>query len=133
MRESTADYSRRGMQFVAPGPAATPGLYRLDTMLGLFESMLSSWSPQWCRIHPLSLRRASEAEMVGVLASWIVYLEPDVYVQEGNLPDEVRVKDSADGRGKFFILAPTPEEVRLSTVENLRECLVFPEEWNLLR
>lgn len=132
-RESTADKLRRGMQFVAPVPAALPGLYRQDAMLDLFEIMLSSWGPQWCRVHPLSVEEASEGETVDVLASWIVYLERDVYVQKGELPGEVRVKDSADGKGRFFILAPTPEEIRLGTVEGLRECLEFPEEWGLLR
>lgn len=122
----TAAGVRFGVDFLPPTPAALPGLYRPDAMLRLFEIVLSSWNPLWCRIQPSSLGEAAEGEMADVLASWIVYLESERYEQKGDLPAEVRVTDGADGRGRFFVLAPTPEEMRLDTVERLRHCLVLP-------
>ncbi|WP_025273148.1 Imm52 family immunity protein [Haloglycomyces albus] len=130
---STTDTFQPGFDFKPPVPAAWPGLYRVDAMLQVFEILLSAWEPAWSRIQPLSLDDASEGEMINALASWIIYLEPDVYSQTGTLPEEVQVVDSTNGRGSFFILAPTPEQIHLSTVERLRECLVFPEDWALLR
>lgn len=132
-RESTPSHCRRGLEFVVPVPSTAPDLYRPDTMLNLFETMQCAWKPQWCGVRPQRPENGSEGECIDALASWILYLDPELYEQTGDLPAEVRVRDSRYGRGSYFILAPTPEQVRLSTVDRLRECLVFPEEWNLLR
>lgn len=131
-REPTGDRARRGLEFVTPVPAVLPGLYRLEPMLGLFEILLTAWNPQWCGVQPRRSENVFDGERLDVFASWIVYLEPELYEQKRELPAEVGVRDSANGRGRFFILAPTPEDVRLSTVDELRRCLVLREEWGRL-
>jgi hypothetical protein len=125
---STAGYLKNRIEFRPPRPAAAPGLYQRDTMLALFETVISAWQPQWCRVQPWALRDATDGEFVDILASWIFYLDRRLYTRRGSLPEEVSVID-----GDVFVLAPTPAELRLSTIEQLREQIVFPDEWSTLR
>lgn len=129
---STASYLKNDVEFVPPRPAAMPGLYQVETMLTLFETMISAWQPQWCRVRPRSLREATGREFVDVIASWIIYLDRGVYQRRGALPNEVRVIERPGG-GELFVLASTPEELRLDTIDQLRERVAFPDEWRLLR
>lgn len=129
---STADYVNNCVGFDLPRPAATPELYRSETMLTLFRTMISAWQPQWCRVQPWSLREATGGELVDVLASWIIYLDRDVYTRKGALPSELEVIEGP-GNGDLFFLAPTPEQVSLTTIDRLREAIVFPDEWSRLR
>jgi hypothetical protein len=129
---STASYVRNDIEFEPPRPAAMPGLYRLEAMPGLFEMMISVWQPQWCLVRPWSLREATGREFVDVLASWIVYLDRSLHTRKGALPSEVRVIEGP-GDGDVFVLAPTPDEPRLATIDRVREALAFRDDWSLLR
>jgi immunity protein 52 of polymorphic toxin system len=128
---STASYFRNRLELRPPRPAAAPGLYERDAMVGLFDLMLTAWQPQWCRVQPWSLRDATNGEFVDVLASWVVYLDHDLYTRTGELPAEVTVLERP--AGTLFVLAQAPDALRLSTVDRMREVIAFPDEWNLLR
>jgi hypothetical protein len=128
---STADYFKNSLELRPPRPAAEPALYVRENTLDLFTTTISAWQPQWCRLQPWSLRDATSGEFVDVLASWVVYLERDLYTRKGDLPDEVTIVEG--DRGDVFVLAPTPAELKLSTIDQLRETITFPNEWRLLR
>src|SRR5262245_49910138 len=72
---SMAAYFKNRLEFRPPRPAAVPALYQRDTITGLFETVISAWRPQWCRIQPWSLRDVTDGEFVDILASWIFYLD----------------------------------------------------------
>jgi hypothetical protein len=115
---ATAPYLHNGVELRPPQPAAASGLYRLDTMLGLFDLMIAAWQPRWCRVRPYSLRDATHHDTVDVLASWIAYLGHDVHTTTGALPDGITTIDRPDGT--LFVLALTPDQLRVDTVDRLR-------------
>lgn len=129
---ATASYLKNDVEMDLPRPAAAPELYRAETMLTLFQTMISAWQPQWCRVQPWSLREASGRGTVDVLASWILYLDHDLHTTKGPLPHEVSVVEGP-GSGDLLVLAPTPAEMRFETIDRLREVTAFPDEWSLLR
>lgn len=102
---STAPYLKNFIKFVLPRPAAAPGLYHVETMLKLFETMISAWQPQWCRVRSWSLRDATYHESFDVIASSIAYLDRGLYERTGALPNEVRVIERSSG-GKCSSLHP---------------------------
>ncbi|HWE90197.1 MAG TPA: Imm52 family immunity protein [Pseudonocardiaceae bacterium] len=123
---ATASCWRNRVALMPPRPVAAPALYRLDSMLGLFDSMISIWRPRWCRMQPQSLREVTYHGTVDVLASWIAYLDRDLYPRIGALPDGISKIERADG--DIFVLASTAAEVELSTIDRLREHITFPDE-----
>jgi hypothetical protein len=127
----TASYMRNRVELRPPRPAAVPGLYRADTMVELIRTVVEAWQPQWCRVQSWSLREALGGESIDVLGSWIVYLDRGVYARGDALPEEISVDGL--GEGEVFVLAPTPEELSLGTIDRARQTIVFPDEWSLLR
>jgi hypothetical protein len=67
-----------------------------------------------------SLGEATGREFVDVSASWITYLDRGLYERTGALPD-VRVIEHSGGGGDVFVLAPTPEQLRL--IDRVRESI----------
>lgn len=129
---STVSDVKDDLKLHLPSPAGMPGLYRLESMLGLCEAMISIWEPQWCRVWPWSLRLATDRMGIDALASWIVYLDRGLYTRERPIPREVRVSEGA-GERDVFVLAPTPEELSLATMDRLRQAIAFPDGWRELR
>ncbi|QUQ68305.1 Imm52 family immunity protein [Kutzneria sp. CA-103260] len=123
---ATASYLRNSVELRPPLPVSVPHLYQLDTMLGLVDSMISVWQPQWCRVRPRSLAEATGRDTVDVLASWIVYLDEGSHRRtDGALPEEVDVLERANG--EMFVLAPTAERVQLATIDRLREHITLAD------
>ncbi|MEV0838807.1 Imm52 family immunity protein [Actinocatenispora sera] len=108
-----------------PQPGAAPELYQRDRMLGLLDLAVGAWQPHWCRARPQSL--GSAAGDVTALASWLVYLDRAVYTRAGEPPAGVE----ALGRehGELFVLADTPQQLSLRTIDALRAAVTFTPDW----
>ncbi|MGH3716234.1 MAG: Imm52 family immunity protein [Micromonosporaceae bacterium] len=122
---ATASYMKNGITLELPRPAAAPQLYADQPMVELFRTMVSAWRPQWCRVDSWSLRDAVGTESAGVLGSWIAYLERSLYTRVGELPGDVRVVPVGDG--DVFVLAATPDELRLETIDAVRTAIDLPD------
>ncbi len=119
---------RDTIQLELPRPAGAPDLYRTEQMIALFDLVIDTWQPHWCRVQSRSLERATEQKFgLNVLASWMVYLDREVYTRTAELPDGVRAIDRESG--ELLVLADTPEHLRLPTIDALRADITFTDDW----
>ncbi len=109
--------------FQLPRPVAAAGLYRIESMLRLFDVMISAWQPQWCRVRAGEFGYLAGRESLDALDSWIVYLEGSVHTRTGSLSGDVKVIEGTDG--DLCVLAPAPDELRPETVERLRAAVTL--------
>lgn len=126
-----SEYVPDTLAVTLPRPDGAPDLYRRDRMLGLLDLAVDAWQPDWCRVRPQSLGTAAHhPNSPGALASWLVYLDRAVYSRTGELPAGVQALPRE--RGELFVLADTPQQQSLATIDALRPAIAFTPDWTNL-
>jgi hypothetical protein len=122
----TVPYDKSFVSLDLPQPVGAPELYELDTMRAFVETAVSTWEMAWCSVGPYGIRDASERV---VFASWIAYLDNGLIVRLGDLPSRVSVLDV--GRGRLFVMAPTPAELSVDAVRSVARAVEVDPDWRL--